>query len=98
MREQIYDILESYPETILDSRSIDWSKFEYNREYILHNITEDEIMRPYLISTRYYGSIKYEDILLLLNNIEDVFEIVPGSELIIPDEQDIRDFIVKNRK
>lgn len=98
MRESLYDTIEELDVTIYDSRSIKWSTFTFDNGYYKHRITEYEILRPYLISSQYYGNVNYEDIILLINNIQDPFEIVVGTEIKIPKIEDIRSFIALHRK
>lgn len=84
--------------TIYDSQSIDWLSFNWSNGYYPHKISSIEIQKPYLISYAYYGTVEYEDVILLLNGIEDPFELIPGKELMIPKVDDLKTFILKNRK
>ena len=54
-------------------------------------------MKPYYISYAYYGTTKYTDIILLLNNIMDIFETVPETILYIPKLEDLKKFIANNK-
>jgi hypothetical protein len=99
MRDKVQAILDSTNgEIIRDSTSISWKNFPWTNGFFKHKISKTEIEKPYLISYIYYGSVEYWDIILLVNNIEDVFEIVPFSELFIPKFEDIQQFILNNRK
>ena len=99
MREKVQDILDSTDNIIIrDSTSIAWEDFKWTNGYYKHKISKPEIERPYLISQLYYGIVDYWDIILLLNNVEDIFEVVPYSELYIPKLEDIKQFILDNRK
>ena len=94
MREKIYKTLEtSNGITIFNSQGIDWSSFTFTHGYTKHIVTSAECLRFYLVSQAYYGDVIYEDILMLVNNIVDPFEIVPGSTIKIPALQDINAFI-----
>jgi hypothetical protein len=84
--------------TLYDPLSIDFKKFTWPSGYYPHKISKTEIAKPYLISYAYYGTVDYEDIILLLNNIEDPFEMVPGKELRIPKLVDLEAFILKYKK
>ena len=98
MRENIYKQFQTSDGTyIYDSTSVSWSKFDWANGYIKHYIASDEIAKPYLISYAYYGTIDYEDVLLLINNIANIFEVVPGMEIKIPFITDIKNFILKYR-
>jgi len=98
MREQIYSIMESDPETIFDPMSVDFSTFEFTQGYYNHRLTQKEIEKSYILSYQYYGDINYEDIILLVNNIPDIFEVPVGVEIKIPKINDINAFILKNTK
>lgn len=98
MRENIYKKMQTTDGVWLyDPTSVDWSKFEWNNDYIKHFISKEEVSKPYLISYAYYGSIDYEDILLLINNIANIFEVVPDMEIKIPNIRDIKNFLLKYR-
>ena len=98
MKEKLYSILETNNGVdIFDSQTVDWSKFDYTNGWTIHNVSKDELLRFYLISASYYGTVEYEDVLLLLNNIVDPFEMVIGSEIKIPKIEDLKNFIYKWR-
>ena len=98
MRENIYKKFQTSDGTwIYDPNSVDFSKFKWDNGYIKHYITTAEIAKPYLISFYYFGSIDYEDIILLVNNIANIFDVAPGMEIKIPDVRDVKKFILLNR-
>lgn len=97
-----YNILEK-DETDLDfdvfkPTSVDWSAFDFSNGYRKHIITDSEIMKPYLISYKYFSNVDYEDLILLINGIGDIFKILPGTEIKIPYPEDINAFILKYKK
>jgi len=99
MREKIYsDLLTDDNTVIKDPTTVDWRTFRWDNGYFVHYITTTEILKPYLISAAYYGSIEYEDIILLLNNIENPFDMIPEQTIYIPKLADIKSFIIANRK
>lgn len=99
MRDKVQSILDDADGIIIrDSTSIRWKDFPWTNGYFKHKIAKAEIERPYLISSLYYGSTEYWDIILLVNNIEDIFEVIPFSEIFIPKLEDIKTFIVNNRQ
>ena len=99
MREKVMSLLDDTDNIIiLDPSSIDWSTFPWTNGYISHRITRFEIMKPYLISSAYYGTTAYEDVILLLNNIDDIFEVIPEQEIRVPQLQDLKTFIYQNKK
>ena len=84
--------------TLYNSTSISWLSFSWTNGYYLHKVTSDEILRPYLISFKYYGTVDYEDEIMLLNQIADPFSLIPGAEIKIPKLDDLKKFILNNRK
>lgn len=99
MRELVYDILQSDDNlTIYDSRTLNWNEFKFTKKFQLHTLSADDILRPYLVSSRYYGTIVYEDILLMINDIEDIFDVLVGTEIRIPDKTEIDEFVLANKK
>lgn len=98
MRENIYKKFQTTDGVyIYDPTSVDWSKFEWTNGYIKHFISMEEISKPYLISYAYYGIVDYEDIILLINNIANIFEVAPNMEIKIPSLIDIKTFLLKYR-
>ena len=99
MREKVQSILDTTDNIIIrDPISVDWSTFKWSNGYYSHKISKIETQKPFLISAAYYGTVEYEDIILLLNNVSDPFEVIPESELKIPKLQDIKAFILLNKK
>lgn len=97
MISQLYSYLQKDNDyTIIDSRSVNWGNFVFTNGYKTHYITQDELLKPYLISFGYYNVADYEDVILLINNIEDPYEVVPGTLLLIPDIRDVKQFILDN--
>ena len=83
---------------IYDPTSIDWRTFSWSGGYYTHSLSENEILKPYLISYAYYETVAYEEIILLLNGVEDIWAVVPGTEIRIPKLGDLRNFLINNKK
>ncbi len=101
MRHQLMTVLtqdDGYGNTIHDSRSINWNKFIFPNGYLKHVIAKNEILKPYLISYKYYKTIIYEDFILLVNNISNPFDLREGIEIKIPKLDDIKAFVLENKK
>lgn len=82
--------------TIYNPLSVNWRNFNWSNGYYKHYITETEIYRFYLIPYSYWGVTDYWDIILILNNIANVFDLFPGAEIWIPKLQDVEKFILDN--
>lgn len=99
MREKVQSILDSTNNTIIfDPCSIKWGSFKWTNGWYKHYVSSIEIEKPYLISYKYYGIVDYWDIILLLNNVKDIFEVVPESIFYIPKLDDLKTFILENKK
>lgn len=78
--------------------------FKFTREKTYYTITEEDLIRPDLISSKAYKDIMamhYWHIVLFVNEIHDVWnDLVVGDVLNIPHKKDIEDFVVfsRNRK
>lgn len=74
------------------------SHFVLKRRPVYHYVSAVELKRPYLISYRYYGDVRFWWVLCLVNKIANVFEdLKVGDVLIIPSILDIYDFQKKYR-
>ena len=82
---------------IYNPTSVKWTKFEFKQGFKTHILSQVDILKPYMISYAYFGTVDYDDLLLLINGIDDIFELTPGVEIKIPYIQDIQDFILANK-
>lgn len=99
LRYTMMDILDDTTEDIImDPTSLDPSTFKFSNGYYKHVLTQKEKERPYKLSYIYYGTVAYENILLLLNEVKDIWEIPVGTKLRIPKLNDLKDWIKENRK
>lgn len=89
---------DSTEDIIYDPTTINWTSFDWSEGYSVHKITYNEIIKPYLISYTYFNTVDYEDILMFLNNIDDPWALVPGSELWIPTIGELKNFLSLNFK
>ena len=60
--EEINDV------TVYDSTSLDISDFKFTNGYYLYNLNQEDKVKPYKISYQYYGTVAYENIILLIND------------------------------
>jgi hypothetical protein len=79
---------------LYDPTSINWNEFSWSNGYYKHQISQPELVKPYLIAFAYYGDVEYEDVILLLNKIEYAWDIVPETEIRIPKKEDLDKFIL----
>jgi hypothetical protein len=99
MRDQIQSVLTTVNTTsITDPTSVDWNSFTAKNEVTKHSVSIFEVQRPYLISDLYYGDIIYTDILMLINRIDNPFKLKEGAELIIPDLEDLQNFVLLQKQ
>jgi len=97
-----YNLLEKnkteYGIDIYKSTTIPWNEFEFSKGYKKHILTVNEVLKFYLVSWKYFSTVDYEDLLLLINGIDDIFTVLPGTEIKIPYYDDINAFIIKYKK
>jgi hypothetical protein len=99
MREKVYsELLNSNEYAIVDSTTCDWSTFSWDNGWYEYRVTQADLLKSYFISYKYYQTVDYEDIILLLNNIGDPFEMVVGSLIKVPKLNDVKAFILTNSK
>jgi len=84
--------------TIYDPTSINWIKFDWSNGFYKYTLNKFDILKFYYVSYKFYGTVEYEDIILLLNGIADPFLLQPGIDINIPKKEDIDSFILANRK
>lgn len=95
MRNQFQTILSDTVNNLVirDPLSIDWASFPWDNGYTTHIISSVEIIKPYKISLAYYSSVDYEDVILLLNKIENIFDVSPEKEIWIPDFTELKKWL-----
>ena len=72
---------------------INWSEFVFKNGVKRVKLTQGQSDRFYEFTLEYYNSYYNQDLILLINKIPDPTELYPGQEIILPDRQDISDFI-----
>jgi len=99
MRYKLMTVLDNTTiNTIYDPTSMDWTKFKWEQGYYKHYVSEFDIIKPYNISYAYYNNVDYEDIILLLNGIDNPWDLFPGAEIKVPKKEELDTFIVDNLK
>ncbi len=98
LRHTMMSILDDTTEDIIrDPSSLDVSKFKFVNGYFQHTLSKRDKERPDKISFTYYGTVVYENILLLINNVVDIWELPVGTKLKIPKLEDLQNFIKDNK-
>lgn len=100
---KMYETMESiedniYNVEIKDPTTFNWNSFPWDEGWYAHKISQHEILKPYLIAYTYYGDVRYEHVLLELNKINDIWEVVPGTEIRVPKLREIKRFITENKQ
>jgi Skp family chaperone for outer membrane proteins len=98
MREQLQSILETINTEILyDPASVNWNDFEFRDVPTKHIIKDYEVKKPYYISYQYFNDTVYTDIIMLINKVDNIFDLKAGSILYIPSLTDLTDFVLKQK-
>jgi hypothetical protein len=78
---------------IYDFWNIDFSEFKIKRMPKIHKVSRADVENPERIIYENYGDYIFEDIIYLINNIENPLNLRVGIELILPDVNDILEFL-----
>lgn len=74
------------------------SGFKMNYKPSYYRVDSSDILRPWLISTKNYGTTEFWWLLMVANNIDNVFtDLKEGMILKIPNRLDMYDFIKRNK-
>lgn len=95
MRYEYYKFSNSYGTdnvNLYDIFNIKWNDFDFSSGYATHYVTDLESSRPDLISSLYYNTPFFIDVLLLINGVYDFMELKKGTELKIPTVRDLNNF------
>ena len=83
---------------IYDPFSFDVSDFQWKEGYETHLVTQWDVFKPYRISRLYYDTTEYTNIILMLNNVGDSFELKPGFKMYIPNLAELRRYLLTKKK
>lgn len=99
LRYSMMDEIEEINDVVIkDSTTLDVSDFKFTNGYYLYSLNKEDKIKPYRISYKHYGTVAYENIILLLNNIKDIWELPVGTDLKIPKLEDLKAFVKDKRK
>jgi hypothetical protein len=91
-----HDVEITYDNTLYKELDFLWnslSEFQMKRRPNFYRVSSIDLKRPYLISFRFYGDVRFWWIICLVNNISNVFtDLKVGDMLSIPSPLDIYDF------
>lgn len=76
-----------------DLSKLDWNLFEFKRGIKTYKLTSADVDRFYLVIEKFYENIYSEDWIYFINKIDDPTNLQVGQEIIIPNIQDIQDFL-----
>lgn len=98
-RLNLYNVVEVDGKQEYDYLSHDLNSFQVNYPVQLYIVTEDDLLRPDLISYKLYGSVQYWWVVCYMNDIDDVFkDLEVGMQLSIPHILDLLDFYKEYKK
>ena len=83
---------------IYDVLSVNWAKFRFDGDELLYELTQEDVNRPDILSIKQYGTVDYQNIIFLINNIGDLLNLTIGEKIRLPKIQNIRQFMYNNRK
>lgn len=79
--------------------SNDMRFFKPKQRIFRHLLRPNEVARPDLLSSSFYGTQNYWWFILKLNRIDDIWnEMYVGMEILIPNEGDILNFLNSKRQ
>ncbi len=74
------------------------SGFSMNYKPSYYRVDSSDILRPWLISMKCYGSVEFWWLLMVANNINNVFtDLVEGMIIQVPNRLDMYDFMKRNK-
>lgn len=73
--------------------------FKPKQSIFRHTLRPNEVARPDLLSSAFYGTQNYWWFILKINRIDDIWnEMYVGMEILIPNEGDILNFLNSKRQ
>jgi len=98
-RTKFYEITTSNIGKELDFLRTNISKFEMRFKPLYYRVSEEDLLRPDMISHRNYNTVRYWWLVMSVNSIFDPFnELFVGKKLQIPNILDIYEFYKKYGK
>jgi hypothetical protein len=70
--------------------------FKFNSQPAKYLLTQPDCTRFDLTIGKFYGDIKYMDLVLLINNIEHRDTLQPGQIILIPGKEDLDKFMYEH--
>jgi len=94
VRYDYYDLIKTENDVRLyDLTKLNWNNFSFSRNAKQYILTQRDIDKFYYVTEEYYGDLFNEDLIYFINKISDPMELKVGQEILLPDRQDIIDFI-----
>ena len=83
---------------VYDPFSLNLSDFKWQNGFQKYVVQEKDVYKFYRVSESFYGTAEYEDIILLINNIEDPFDLTPGAVIFLPDLTELKSYLLTKQK
>lgn len=78
---------------IYDLTKLNWNNFQFKRGIKKYRLTTQDVERFYDLMNREYENLSMEDWVYYVNKIDDPTSLRIGQEIILPNIQDIQDFL-----
>lgn len=78
---------------IYDLLALNWNNFKFKRGIKKYILTSEDIEKFYNVVNSEYGTLFNEDLIYMINGISDPTDLKSGQEIILPNIQDINDFL-----
>lgn len=83
---------------IHDVLSLNFQNFTFTSQPIIYLVNSVDVLKPWFISQRFFGTVEYTDLLLQINGVENpLTDMKTDMALLIPSLQDIKTFLLSNK-
>lgn len=92
------NVVDTFGNPFPDLFTFPLEKFKITKATQKYVLTSNDIDRFDLLISAYYGTADYDDIVLIFNQINLIYEKSPGDVIYLPDIYDIETFYRSNSK
>lgn len=83
---------------IYDVLSLNYQNFTFTTQPTIYLVNSVDVLKPWFISQRFFGTVDYTDLLLQINGVENpLTDMKTDMVLLIPSLQDIKTFLLSNK-